>query len=402
MTKFLVGDCLDVLDKVEDESVDLIYVDPPFFSQTDHRLSTRDGKKFYTFSDVWNDQNTYANFIFLRLNKLQEKLKPTGSIFFHCDKSASHIIRLMLDHVFGVGNFQSEIIWHYRRWSNTKRGLLNAHQTIYFYSKSAQFKFFPQCQSYSATTNIDQIMQKRSRDQRNKSIYARNEDGEVISNGIKKGVPLSDVWEIPFLNPKAKERVGFPTQKPVLLLKQIIELSTETGDTVLDPFCGSGTTLVAAEILGRNALGIDVSQDAIELAKQRVANPIITYSDLLKKGLSAYKTHCTEAAAYLQGVEYIPVQRNKGIDGLLKHDIQDVPVFIRVQRSSETQQEAAAALRKASQSKGKCLGIVVVIKKDISPSPKKQGGIIFVHATNLALLELMAKLNIPGNNQVLA
>ncbi|MYA47996.1 MAG: site-specific DNA-methyltransferase [Rhodothermaceae bacterium] len=392
MIKFFAGDCLTELNKVEHESIDLIYIDPPFFTQTVHRLATRDGEKNYLFADIWKSEHEYANYIFQRLCKLQGKLKSTGSVFFHCDKSASHIIRLMLDCVFGAENFQSEIIWHFRRWSNTKRGLLNSHQTIYFYSKGTDFKFFPKYQSYSASTNIDQIMQKRSRDHRDKSVYARGEDGEVISNGTKKGVPLNDVWEIPFLNPKAKERVGYPTQKPVLLLKRIIELVTESGDTVLDPFCGSGTTLVAAKMLDRNAVGIDIAHEAVELAKQRLATPVISHSALLEKGRTSYETHDSEAGAYLQGIEYIPVQRNKGIDGLLKYDIQGIPVFIRVQRGSETQEEAAEALRKASQGKGKCLGIVVATRKDLLP-PRKRSDIIFINATSLTLTELISELN---------
>ena len=160
-----------------------------------------------------------------------------------CDKSTSHLIKLILDKIFGPENFQSEIIWHFRRWSNSKKGLLPAHQTIFFYSKTSEFKFNSFYQEYSPSTNIDQIMQKRVRDSRNKAVYARDEHGDIIGSGGKKGVPLSDVWEIPFLNPKAKERVGFPTQKPILLMNRIIELVTNENDVVLDPFCGSGTTL---------------------------------------------------------------------------------------------------------------------------------------------------------------
>ena len=95
-----------------------------------------------------------------------------------------------------------------------------------------------------------------------------------MSNGAKRGVPLSDVWDIPFLNPKAKERTGYPTQKPLLLLERIIGLATNEGDCVLDPFCGSGTTLVAAQSLNRAALGIDVSEDAVELTKKRLEDPL--------------------------------------------------------------------------------------------------------------------------------
>ena len=123
---------------------------------------------------------------------------------------------------------------------------------------------------------VDQIMQKRIRDSRNKAVYARDENGLILGNGRKKGVPLSDVWEIPFLNPKAKERVGFPTQKPVHLLRQIIELVTDEGDLVVDPFCGSGTTLVAAQLLNRKSIGIDTSKEAVQLTRKRLKDCVVT------------------------------------------------------------------------------------------------------------------------------
>ena len=279
-----IGDCFDVLDTIDRESIDLVYVDPPFFTQSTHCLQTRDGKRNFSFSDVWNDETNYSDYIFNRLTKIRDRLKPTGSIFFHCDKTASHLVRVVLESVFGTENFQSEIIWSFRRWSNAKRGLLNGHQTIYFFSKSASFKFFPQYQSYSPSTNVDQIMQKRERDQRNKTVYARGDGGQIIGSGSKRGVPLGDVWEIPFLNPKAKERTGYPTQKPIILLKRIIELTTVSEDVVLDPFCGSGTTLVAAQELGRNSIGIDTSSEAVQLTQRRLETPIVTNSALLERG----------------------------------------------------------------------------------------------------------------------
>jgi site-specific DNA-methyltransferase (adenine-specific) len=129
----------------------------------------------------------------------------------------------VLDQVFGVENFQSEIIWSYKRWSNSKKGLLNNHQTIFFYSKTKEFKFNQKYDDYSASTNIDQIVQLRERDTRNKAVYKKNDDGTPVLCATKKGVPMGDVWDIPYLNPKAKERVSYPTQKPILLLERIIE-----------------------------------------------------------------------------------------------------------------------------------------------------------------------------------
>ncbi|GAI03221.1 unnamed protein product, partial [marine sediment metagenome] len=261
------------------------------------------------------------------------------------------IARLILDDVFGAKCFQSEIIWSYRRWSNSARKLLPAHQTILFYSKGRDFKFNTIFTGYSPTTNVDQILQRRSRDDSNKSVYARDQNGNVVYGGRKRGVPLSDVWEIPFLNPKAKERTGYPTQKPILLLEQIIRLSTDEGDVVLDAFCGSGTTLVAATLLGRSAIGIDISEQAVELTRRRLAEPVKTESKLLKNGLQSYKTANHHALALLNGISYTPVQRNNGIDAFLAETYQGVPIPLRVQRDGETVAEAASALYRAAMTK---------------------------------------------------
>ena len=310
-TRTLIGDCLDILGGMQRKSADLVYVDPPFFTQRPHRLSTRDGNEWFSFSDIWDSDNAYANFIYQRTCLARDILKDSGSLFFHCDRSASHIVRMVLDKVFGSECFQSEIIWSFRRWSNSKKGLLSSHQTIFFYSKTSKFKFNTIYQEYSPSTNIDQIMQKRVRDNRNKTVYMRDEKGEIITNGSKKGVPLSDVWDIPFLNPKARERVGYPTQKPILLMRRIVELVTDEGDLVVDPFCGSGSTLVAAKSLNRDSIGIDISESAIKLTQDRLSNPTITESSLLRKGRDSYDLHSSEAATHLFGIEYTPIHRKQ-------------------------------------------------------------------------------------------
>ena len=245
-------------------------------------------------------------------------LKATGSLFFHCDTNASHHIRCLLDEVFGEAMFRSEIIWHYRRWSNSQRNPMPSHQTIFFYTKTDDYQYHQLFDDYSPSTNVDQILQRRQRDEHGKAVYARDGSGNVIHDGHKKGVPIADVWDIPLLNPKAKERVGYPTQKPILLLERIIALVTSPGDLVLDPFSGSGTTLVAAELLGRNSLGIDVAVEAVQLAKQRLEQPFKTSSELLRKGRETYVQSDEEALAYLHGLPIIPVQRNRGIDAILK------------------------------------------------------------------------------------
>lgn len=358
-----LGDCLPILEELEGGSIGLAYIDPPFFTQKVHRLGPRDRSKEFSFGDVWPSKGEYQEFLQARLRQIHRLLSTRGAIFFHCDRNASHLVRLMLDEIFGDDKFRAEIIWHYRRWSKSQRRLLPAHQTILYYTKSDQYVFNEIWTEYSPATNIDQILQRRSRDGFNKSIYERDEEGNIVPNGAKRGVPLSDVWDIPLLNPKAKERAGYPTQKPRLLLERIIALSTNEGDRVLDPFCGSGTTLVAAQSLNRAALGIDVSKDAVELARKRLHSPARSRSRLLEMGRSAYRNADEASLAMLQGMEVVPVQRNQGIDAILKEGFEGGPVPIRIQRAGETLLEAAQKLAKASAGKGARIMFVVAISR---------------------------------------
>ena len=345
------GDCKTELQKIDQNSIDLIYLDPPFFTQKKQILKNKNNKE-YSFEDSWDNIITYKNYIQERLEECRKVLKNTGSIFLHCDRSASHHLRIALDEVFGFENFQSEIIWSYKRWSNAKKGLLNAHQVIFFYSKTADFKFNPVYTDYSPTTNLDQIFQKRVRDENGKTSYKTYENGTVELMEEKKGVSLSDVWEIPYLNPKAKERVGYPTQKPILLLERIIKLVTDEGDIVLDPFCGSGTTLVASKILKRKYIGLDQSKEAIELSKQRLENPIKTESNLLKNGKESYINQDPKITEILNRLGIVPVQRNKGIDGFLKTKTSFKPIPVRIQKENETLENAMKFLLQACEKNG--------------------------------------------------
>ena len=362
--KIVLGDCLDLMSNVKDKSVDLIYMDPPFYTQTVQKLSDKQGKQ-YSFEDSWATIEEYVEYIRLRFKECRRVLKDTGSIFVHCDRNASHYLKIALDKVFGEGNFQSEIVWSYKRWSNSKKGLLNNHQIIFFYSKTENFKFNTMYTDYSETTNVDQILQDRVRDENGKSKYKTDSNGVVVMGQAKKGVPLSDVWEIPYLNPKAKERVGYPTQKPIILLEQIIKLVTDEGDLVLDPFAGSGTTLVAAKMLNRNYLGFDISKDAVDLTNSRLEELVKTESILLKKGKKAYQNLDENCLAVINSIDAVPVQRNSGIDGFLKEHIDGGSVSIRIQREDETLGETIAKLTKASKTKQCSYMVVIRTHKDI-------------------------------------
>ncbi|QZK91573.1 site-specific DNA-methyltransferase [Flavobacterium sp. CHNK8] len=365
INKIYLGNCIETIKEIKSDSVDLVYFDPPFFTQKKHSLVTRDSSKKYEFSDSWESLEEYIHLIELCLIQSKRILKKSGSVFLHCDKIASHYIRVVLDKVFGMENFQSEIIWSYKRWSNSKKGLLNSHQNIYFYSKSNKFKFNTYFTDYSATTNIDQILQDREKTSKGKTVYKTDIEGNPVIGKEKKGVPLSDTWEIPYLNPKARERVGYPTQKPVLLLKEIIKIVTDEGDLVVDPFCGSGTTCVAAKDMNRNFIGIDVSNDAVELANRRLEEMIITTSNLLKRGVDSYFEKADNDIALLKSIDAFPVQRNSGIDGFLKNHYEAKPVPVKIQGDLESLNDAIKKLENACTGKDYKLKIVVQTKKEI-------------------------------------
>jgi site-specific DNA-methyltransferase (adenine-specific) len=182
----------------------------------------------------------------------------------------------------------------------------------------------------------------------------------------KRGVPLSDVWNIPYLNPKAKERVGYPTQKPVLLLEQIIKTVTNEGDIVLDPFCGSGTTLVASALLNRQYIGIDIAEDAVLLSNRRLKEMIVTESILLKVGEDKYKNKSDCDIAILNSMDATIVQRNSGIDGFLKDYVNSKPVPIKIQKNNEHLDKSISLLNAAMERKYAEYGIVVRTHDEIS------------------------------------
>lgn len=385
VNKIHKGDCVDKLKLIEKESVDLIYFDPPFYTMRKHSLTTRDSKKKYEFSDSWESLEDYLFLIRTCLIECKRVLKDTGNIFLHCDKVASHHIRVVMDEVFGINNFQSEIIWSYRRWSNSKKGLLNSHQNIYYYSKTDKFKFNRYYKSYSNTTNIDQILVDREKTSTGKSVYKTDDNGNVVLGKEKKGVPLSDVWEIPYLNPKAKERVGYPTQKPVLLLQEIIKIASDKGDLVIDPFCGSGTTCVAAKSLERNFIGFDISQDAVDITNKRLEEMIITESNLLKKGSDSYSNKKEIYLNILKSIDAIVVQRNSGIDGFLKKHYKNKPVPIKIQKEDEVIKDTISKLLKACKDKEYILKVIILTKEIDINVLKKHSDIRFIESNKLAL-----------------
>lgn len=298
------GDNLDVLrENIKDETVDLIYLDPPFNSQATYNQSATQIK---AFEDTWrwdehaedafdqvvrgdnagvaemlrmirsflgeNDMMAYLTMMAIRLLEMHRKLKTTGSLYLHCDPKASHYLKVLLDAVFGARDFRNEIIWCYRKWSTKGRQFSRNHDVILFYSKGAESTFNTQFVPVSVGT---------MRRWGGKKQQAYLEDGVRKAASIEEEArsPCPDWWDISILNPNSKERINYPTQKPLKLLDRIIRASSNEGDVVLDPFCGCGTTVHAAQKLGRGWIGIDNTHLAISLAEKRLddAFPGIKY-----------------------------------------------------------------------------------------------------------------------------
>lgn len=387
------NDCLLEMKNISDNSIDMIYLDPPFFSQKIHKLSNQKGF-VYQFEDKWDSLNDYIFFMEERLIEMKRILTKHGSIFLHCDSSAVHYLKVLMDKIFGYDNFRSDIIWTYKRWSNSKKGLLNSHQNILYYTKSNDFTFNTIFCKYSPTTNIDQILQDRVRNDNGKSTYKRDSNGDIMFNSEKKGVPMSDVWEIPFLNPKAKERVGYPTQKPVELLKRIIEISTNQNDIVLDPFCGSGTTLLACKLLNRQFIGIDKNPLAISITNKRLNDVIYTQSNVLKFGKSSFETKSLFEKSILESLNCDVVQRNKGIDGFLKEKFNGGLIAIKIQKESENIQDSINLLKKAGDKKKCSLLILILTNFFDNVVYNKPSNMIMLESYNLKINNLIKEGNI--------
>ncbi|RLC44093.1 MAG: site-specific DNA-methyltransferase, partial [Candidatus Coatesbacteria bacterium] len=298
------GDNLDVLRlHIKDESVDLIYLDPPFKSNQDYNIlfaegnGTRSKAQIKAFEDTWfwgeeaaesyqaiveaggkvsetmqafrkllghNDMMAYLSMMAPRLVELRRVLKPTGSIYLHCDPTASHYLKLLMDAVF-PGCFLNEIIWHYRKWPSGKYSFQRNHDVILFCAKTrSRERTFNQLFMERAPSTLRRFGKSRI-------VSGHDEDGRRLPSKMadqdSEGVRLDDVWDIGRV-PPIKQL--FPTQKPEALLKRIISASSNEGDIVLDPFCGCGTTIAAAQRLNRRWLGIDITHLAIALIKHRL------------------------------------------------------------------------------------------------------------------------------------
>jgi site-specific DNA-methyltransferase (adenine-specific) len=297
------GDNLDVLRKyIRDETIDLCYIDPPFNSNKNYnriynRIGKEDAAQAQAFVDTWtwNDlaeagyaeiQNNaegrfspqtvdlikglqvvlkkgsllaYLISMTLRVTEIRRVLKPTGSFYLHCDQTASHYLKLVLDSVFVArgGDFLNEIAWCYKSGGASKRHFSRKHDVIFLYAKSAErYKF--------------NYQQEKSYNRGLKPYHFKGVEEFKDEVGWYTMVGMKDYWNIDMVGRTSSERLGYPTQKPEKLLERIIEASSDKGDVVLDAYCGCGTTIAVAQRLGREWIGIDITYQAISLILSRL------------------------------------------------------------------------------------------------------------------------------------
>ena len=252
--KLICGDNLEEIVKLPKESVDLIYIDPPFFTHKQYEVVWKDEAEIRSYKDRWEGGiEHFIGWLKPRVQAMYEVLKPTGSFYIHCDWHANAHIRIMLDEIFGKENFQNEIIWWYGGGGASTVRFGRKHDTIFFYSKNKDKWIF----------NVDSV-----REPYKWTAGQKRADGS--ERDYKKGKIPDDVWNIHGVMPWSKEKQGYPTQKPEALLKRIIEASSNKNDVVADFFCGCGTTIIMAQQLGRRWIGIDISPTAIKVIQTRL------------------------------------------------------------------------------------------------------------------------------------
>ena len=314
-------DNLEILQGINTECIDLIYLDPPFNKKkvfTAPIGTSAEGASFkdiFTLEDIKGEwlqtikEDHFAlyrllesvqdiegrssyNFCYLaymaiRLLECHRVLKESGSIYLHCDPTMSHYLKLLMDCIFSESNFRNEIVWIYRKWNITQNQFSKNHDIILLYSRSKNNVFntlyIPKSTKSSGKgraiqSTIDEKTGKR------KSIYLDKQS---------KGTSMPDYFDIPIINPMAKERVGYPTQKPLALLERIIAASSNEGDMVLDPFCGCATTCVAAQKAHRQWIGIDISIKAYELVQKRLNDEVWNDPNILDRYAGTIpEVHC--------------------------------------------------------------------------------------------------------------
>lgn len=314
MNQLILGDNLEIMKKMESESIDLIYLDPPFFSNRNYEVIWGDKGEVRSFEDRWSGGvDHYIAWLKERVAEMHRLLKPTGSIYLHCDWHADAYIRVqILDRIFGENNFRTQIVWKRTSAHSNNKTMGNLHDIIFYYSKdSKKYIYNVQYQKYDEEyvetyyRYIDEKTGKRflsdnlvghkgvnkeyewkgitrpwrypkerleELDKLGKIFWTKN-DFPRFKRFLEDmpGIPLQSIWnDIKHIGSWSKEGIGYPTQKPEKLLERIILASSNEGDVVFDPFVGGGTSIVVADKLNRQWIGIDQSVQAVKVSEMRI------------------------------------------------------------------------------------------------------------------------------------
>ena len=351
------GDNLDFLRGINNETVDLIATDPPFNKGKDFYATPESLSAGAKFQDRWNwkedveeewveaikddqprvyelidfvigglgrdvnerkkiggreDLAAFLCFMGVRLIEMHRILKPTGSIYLHCDPTASHYLKALMDAIFGDKNFRNEVVWAYEnKLQRSAKAFTGLHETLLYYTKSKTFISHPVVNENWQPSKTQQRRLAKGYEIRkgvvivydeSKLCEAKQEYPNKPITISKAGIPaVGDVWNIPILNPMANERTGYPTQKPLALYERIIKASSNPGDVVLDPFCGCATTPIAAERLGRQWIGMDLWDGAYDIVNKRMEDNKQLLAD-------------SNPQIILRGADDIPVRTDGGAD----------------------------------------------------------------------------------------
>ena len=308
------NDNLFILNGLDSNLVDLVYLDPPFNSKRFYSAPIGSKAAGTSFKDMWSWEDVneayletlagkypalttfiasigaihskamkaYLTYMAQRIIEMHRILKNTGSLYLHCDTTASHYLKVVLDEIFGKNNFVSEIVWSYAWGVRTAKRWNKKHDVILMYAKSSNFIF-----------NSNDVLEERKTSEatQNRLKYkgAMTTDWNK-GRGMEKLALPTDVWYIPTLNAMSKERTGYPTQKPLALLHRIIKASSNEGGIVLDPFCGCATTCVAAQQLGRKWIGIDIEKQAVSILIERLSNDAGLFKDFINTAIVPQRT----------------------------------------------------------------------------------------------------------------
>jgi len=308
------NDNLFIMNGMNSNLVDLIYLDPPFNSKRTYSAPIGSKAAGASFKDMWTWQDvneayldtlaekyplltkyiatigglhskammSYLTYMSQRLIEMHRVLKDTGSIYLHCDPTASHYLKIILDEIFGKNNFVAEIIWYYSWGGRTFKRWNRKHDVIFHYSKTNNFVF-----------NVNDVLDERILKETSKkrleysgAMIMKNADTKADPNLI----PPTDVWYIATINAMSKERTGYPAQKPLALLHRIIKASSNEDDIVFDPFCGCATTCAAAQQLGRKWIGIDIEKQAVHVLVERLSNDAGLFKDFVNTTIVPQRT----------------------------------------------------------------------------------------------------------------